>query len=49
MYAKPARDKRVLEIMLILVALGTAAVFARMGGHRMVVLNLFYLPIVLKG
>lgn len=43
------KDRWVLEIMLIVVALGMAFLLFQMGGYKMVVLNLFYLPIVLSG
>ena len=37
-----------LELILIFVALATAALFCRMQGYKMVVLNLFYLPVLLS-
>ncbi len=43
------KDRRAFEIMLIIVTLGMTALLYRMGGYKMVVLNLFYLPIVLSG
>jgi len=43
------RDGRILEIMLIIVVLGTTTLFVAMGAYRMVVLNLFYVPIILSG
>ena len=43
------RDRRILEIMLIVVAMGMTFLLYRMGGYKMVILNLFYLPIVLSG
>jgi hypothetical protein len=42
-------SSRVFEIMIIVVVLGMTALFARMGPHKMVVLNLFYAPIILSG
>lgn len=49
MDGKLTKDKRVFEIMLILLILGTAVLFTQMGSHKMVVLNLFYVPIILGG
>lgn len=49
MSGKPVRDRHILEIMLVLVVVGCAALFLAVGGHRAVVLNLFYLPVVLAG
>jgi hypothetical protein len=43
------KDRRAFEIMLIVVVLATTVLLTRMGVHRTVVLNLFYLPIVLTG
>lgn len=43
------KDRRVFEIMLIVVTVGMTYLLYRMGGYKMVVLNLFYLPIVLGG
>ncbi len=42
-------DKRIFEIMSIVLALGMTALFYKMGGQRMVALNLFFLPVVLAG
>ena len=42
-------ERRILEIMLIVVTIGMTYLLYRMGGYKMVVLNLFYLPIVLSG
>ncbi|MBU0617538.1 MAG: HD domain-containing protein [Planctomycetes bacterium] len=44
-----ARSSRVFEIMIIVVVLGMTALFALTGSHKMVVLNLFYAPIILSG
>lgn len=49
MFARPRDKKRTLEIMLIVVALGMMALYARMGAYQIVALNLFFLPIVLSG
>lgn len=49
MNAMNDRDRRAFEIMLIIVTVGMTALLYRMGGYKMVVLNLFYLPIVLSG
>ena len=40
-------QQQFLEISLILICLGVSVIFYRMGSYRMVVLNLFYLPVVL--
>ncbi len=42
-------DRRVFEIMLVVVTLGMTYLLYQMGGYKMVVLNLFFLPIVLSG
>ena len=42
-------ERRILEIMLVVVTIGMTYLLYRMGGYKMVVLNLFYLPIVLSG
>jgi HD-GYP domain-containing protein (c-di-GMP phosphodiesterase class II) len=44
-----AKDRLVFEIMLVVVTIGMTYLLYRMGGYKMVVLNLFYLPIVLSG
>jgi HD-GYP domain-containing protein (c-di-GMP phosphodiesterase class II) len=49
MHFKDEKDRRILEIFLIVVTLGTAVLFAQMGTYKVVVLNLFYLPIILSG
>ncbi|UCG33541.1 MAG: hypothetical protein JSU68_02695 [Phycisphaerales bacterium] len=43
------KNRRLLEVMLIIVVLGMAAVVSQMGGYKMVVLSLFFMPIVLSG
>lgn len=43
------REKYAAEIMLVIVTIGMTFLLVRMGGYKMVVLNLFYLPIVLSG
>lgn len=43
------RDRRRLELMLIVVTIGMTYMAYRMGTYKMVVLNLFFLPIVLSG
>ena len=45
----PKKERRILEIMLVVVTVGMTFLLYRMGGYKMVVLNLFYLPIVLSG
>ena len=44
-----SRDRRFFEIILIVVVIAMAALAGQLGGHRLVVLNLFYLPIILSG
>jgi hypothetical protein len=46
---KATKDRSILEIFLIIVTLGTAVLFAQTGVYKVVVLNLFYLPIILSG
>ena len=46
---KRNKERRSFEIMLVIIALGMTLLMARLGGHRMVVLNLFFLPVVLSG
>lgn len=43
------RDRRMFELMLIVVAIGMTYLTYRMGTYKVVVLNLFFLPIVLSG
>lgn len=43
------KERRAFEIMLVILVLGMAALMHRMGAHKGVVLNLYYLPIVLSG
>lgn len=43
------KDKRILEVMLIIVVMGIAALYIQLSGHKIVALNLFYLPIVVCG
>jgi HD-GYP domain-containing protein (c-di-GMP phosphodiesterase class II) len=47
--AKFKRERVTFEIMLMIVAIGMTYLVFRMGGYKMVALNLFYLPIVLSG
>ena len=49
MSAKLTKDRGVFEIMLIIVTLGMTYLLYQMGGHKIVALNLFFLPIVLSG
>lgn len=47
---KRLNDERVfLELSLIVVVLGLTALMSRIGGYKLVVLNLYYLPVVLSG
>ncbi len=43
------QDRRLLELMLIVIAVGMTFLLWRMGAYKMVILNLFFLPIVLSG
>ena len=47
MFQMSAKDKRVLEIALILVCVGLTCLLYTMQGHKMVILHLFFLPVVL--
>ena len=47
MFDRTHAQEQFLEFVLILISLGLCFLFYRMGSHRMVVLNLFYLPVVL--
>ncbi len=49
MSGKLTRERLTFEIMLIVVTLGLTCLFWRTGGYKMVILNLFFLPIVLGG
>lgn len=43
------RERKLLELCLIVVALGLTFLVHRMSGNKVVVLNLFFLPVVLSG
>ena len=43
------KEKRVLEIMLIIICVGLACLLYVMQGYKMVILNLFFLPVALGG
>ena len=43
------REKLTLELMLIVLAIGLAGLCYQMQGGKMVILNLYYLPVVLAG
>ena len=43
------REKHILEIMLIIVCVGLTCLLYIMQGYKMVILNLFFLPVVLSG
>jgi len=49
MNTKSSRDKRIFEIMSIIVALGMTTLFYKMGQHRMVALNFFFLVVLING
>lgn len=42
-------DRRIFELMLIAVVFGMSAIAYQLGGYKLVVLNMFYLPIILSG
>lgn len=46
---KLRKDQRALEIMLLIVVLGMTSLLHQMQEHKMVILNLFFLPVVLSG
>ena len=46
---KLEKDEQMLEISLIVVTLGLTCLMWRLTGYKLVVLNLFYLPVVLAG
>jgi hypothetical protein len=41
------KDRRILEVMLIIVCVGLTCLLANMSGYKMVILYLFFLPVVL--
>lgn len=43
------QGERALEVILVLVTVGLTCVLWRTSGHKVIVLNLFYLPVVLAG
>jgi HD-GYP domain-containing protein (c-di-GMP phosphodiesterase class II) len=49
MTGKLKKDKIIFEVMLLVVVLGMAFLLFRMELYKVVILNLFYLPIVLSG
>ncbi|NIA08099.1 MAG: hypothetical protein GWP14_10790 [Actinobacteria bacterium] len=49
MFYLPDKQRTRLELILIFTALATAGLFYRIQGYKMVVLYLFYLPVVLSG
>jgi len=46
---KLTKDRRFFEWMLVAIVFGMGIVAYKMGGHKLVALNLFYLPIILCG
>ncbi|MEX0641854.1 MAG: HD domain-containing phosphohydrolase [Pirellulales bacterium] len=46
---KSLQQQRILEIALILLAIGITALLFRMQGYKMVILNLYFLPVVISG
>lgn len=49
MHQELTKQRRVLEIMLIVICLGLTCLLYAMQGYKMVILNLFFLPVVLGG
>ena len=49
MVLRSPRDRRIFEAMLIVVTVGITCIMYKLGAHKLVALNLFYLPIVLAG
>ena len=49
MSVKLTKDRLFFEIMLILLALGMTCLLHKLGGYKMVILNLYFLPVVLSG
>lgn len=43
------RERLILEVVIIIVALGLTCLLWRMQAYKMVILNLFFLPVVLSG
>lgn len=48
-FSAPGRESRFLEIALVVNAIGLAALLHISAGHKLAILNLFYLPVVLAG
>ena len=49
MSLKNKRERWAFEVMLIVVILGMTSLLHQMEGHKMIILNLFFLPVVLSG
>jgi len=49
MFKKLKGEQHILEVMLIIVAIALTCLTYKMEGHKLVILNLFYLPVVLAG
>lgn len=49
MALRRTRDRRVFEVMLVVTVLGMTSLLHQMEGHKMIILNLFFLPVVLSG
>jgi hypothetical protein len=47
MSSKPSKQERFLEITFVLICLGLCCLLYQVAGYKMVVLNLFYLPVLL--
>jgi K+-sensing histidine kinase KdpD len=49
MFTRDRQGERWLEIILVVITVGLTTVLWRTTGHKLIVLNLFYLPVVLAG
>lgn len=49
MFAKDRQTERTLEFILVLITIALTTLLWRSTGHKLIVLNLFYLPVVLAG
>lgn len=49
MHENPTKERRVLEIALIVVCVGLTCLLYAMQGYKMVILNLFFLPVAMSG
>lgn len=47
MFGKDVRWRSTFEIMLVLISLGLTCLLYKMNGHKLAILNLYYLPVIL--